>query len=262
MVIYFLMGACALCLVLVVVAMLSSSKRGSKILELEAANQELVSKSKEIETRFESKCRQADKTINELNKVKDEVKKAKKKVYFLECGTKNQFMTTPEDRDLDLALQDDLGKARLEIKNLQSELKNSQEESNGLKMQTERQKTELSQARKLSKVQTERKSKDANRITEKVSKLEDQCRILNKKLDSARRKARTDQQVYIVTNSKLELAMEKIKFLESSKNPNKEKQEDSKSTSLIEEAPEVENSEASSISAEADQSLAPEVKTS
>ncbi len=50
--------------------------------------------------------------------------------------------------------------------------------------------------------------------SEQLAKTQQENQALTKKLEVASRKARTDSQVYMVTNSKLDLAMEKISALE------------------------------------------------
>jgi chromosome segregation ATPase len=208
----FLGGAAGVLAVGLTVFVIIAARRGLRIQELDNRASELHRKLEAAEQRIGEKNRAVEEAHGKLSQVKSEMKQAKKKAYLLEQKDKgDQSEPEPEaDRLQELALQE----ARSEARRSGEEAVQAAEECARLRGQVEKLKQELDQ---LKSRETSRKQEaDGKKKTEtdKLKNLESENRDLKKKLESSRRKAKNDSQVYKVTKSKLDLAMEKIGALE------------------------------------------------
>jgi len=197
-----------------------AARRGVRIQELIAETAEIRRSLEGAEQRIEDKARAAEEARGRISQLKEEVKQAKKKAFDLGQKDKgDQPEPEPEaDRLQELALQE----ARTEARRSTEEATQAAEDCARLREQVDQLKTELSTAQ--SKLSSRKATVDGQKKEEsrKLEKLETENRNMKKKLEASQRKARTDSQVYKVTNSKLELAMEKIGALEKALQAKKE----------------------------------------
>ncbi len=197
-----------------------AARRGLRLQELMAEVSEVRRKLSGTERRVADKARAAEEALSKLSQIKGEAKQAKKKAFMLEQRDKSaESEAEPEaDRLQELALQE----ARTEARRSTEEATQAAEDCARLRGQVEKLKTELSETQsELStrKMQTDGQKKEES---EKLTKLESENRDMKKKIESSRRKTKTDGQVYMITRSKLDLAMEKIGVLEKTLQASKE----------------------------------------
>jgi dTMP kinase len=165
------------------------------------------------EQRAEAKSQQLDQLGGQLQQAREEqgrLKKrlfdAEKKLELLEGEKNRQAAGEPEKlRELEercAALRAEASKLREQQQEVQEKLRRQQAECESLRA-------------RLKELHQQTVGERASDV-EKLKALEQECERLRRKLESARRKARNDEQVYRVTKSKLELALEKIAVLEKS----------------------------------------------
>jgi len=173
----------------------------------------------ELEQRHEEKCRTLDDAQRKLAKTREEVGRARKKAFELEQQDKQPEATGNHDAE---RLQEEaLQKARSEARRAGEEARQAADECTRLRDQVDRLKNELAATRDRQVERQRQEGEQEKTLQEQVDALTREKQDLERKLKSARRKARNDQQVYNVTRSKLELAMEKIAYLEQKAGPDK-----------------------------------------
>ncbi len=203
-------------MIMLLVALTIAIRRGMRIQELQSDILEQKRKVGESEERYKSKCRQNDETLTRLTQAKDEIAKAKRKAYLLEQKEK-QPEARPEPEPDKKALQA-LEESRDESRRYRQEISDLQKEREQWQDQLGRVKKELQETK--SRIQSQQQVHDSQNknALDQLKALEEQNAALDKKLQSAKRKARIDSQVYKVTNNKLELALAKIAYLEKQVN--------------------------------------------
>ncbi len=204
-----LAGLAGLFFVSFVVSALIASRRSAEIRrfgDVEKENQTVIEK---VSRELEEKRGQNEQINGQLDRAREEERRLKKKVYTLEQAGKATG-PTPEQIDLDRIQEQAIEEARAGLAASRAATERATEEISSVQAKNERLKTELDEARRESKARNEARTGNGKRLDE----LERENRSLAKKLEAARRKARNDEQVYRVTKSKLELAMEKIAALQ------------------------------------------------
>ncbi len=188
-----------------------ASRRAGRIDSLETELDQLRARAQDAEAKIKDKTRQIDELRSKLNKAKDETKRAKKKAYE---KTSVQPDTGSHSGKEDKELEKQLTEARAEIKLLKQKLHQQEEQSKEALEQADKLKSKVAELKtKLEELENEL-IKAGKGETDRVVKAEKRAKELDKKLEVANRRLRTDAQVYRVTNSKLELAMEKISELQ------------------------------------------------
>jgi chromosome segregation ATPase len=220
--------AAAVLLVLVLVLAWGYVRRGDRIRDIEEGGKESLRQVQQVEERLEKKCRHADGLASQLEKAREETRKAKKRAFDLEQG-KAPDQQTAEQKELELVQEQVLEELRDKLSAARAEAGQATEEAAELRGRANKLEQELERVRKDLKTRREASIKGKSSEGEKLKTLQKENAALAKQLETARRKARTDDQVYKVTNSKLELAMEKIaameKALQSQKGPGSGKNE-------------------------------------
>ena len=209
---YILGAGAGLFLVLFILSTYLAIRRRNRIQELEKSLDERGRQIREVEGRLEGKNRQVEKLGNQANQARDETKKAKKKVHELE--KRGRDSRPSEDEELDHIQEEALQEARSQASKAKEEASRASEESGRLHQQVEQLTKELQEVKANLNSRQDADRKSQKDSTGQLERLQKDNLELNKKLQTAKRKARTDSQVYKVTKSKLELAMEKIQVLE------------------------------------------------
>jgi len=204
-----LAGLAGLFFISFVVSALIASRRSAEIRRFGDAEKENLAAIEKVSREIEDKRGQNKQLSSQLDKAREEERRLKKKVYTLEQAGKATG-PTPEQIDLDRIQEQALEEARAELAASRAATERANEELSSLQSINERLKADADEARRESKARNETRSGNGKRLDE----LERENGSLAKKLEAARRKARNDEQVYRVTKSKLELAMEKIAALQ------------------------------------------------
>jgi chromosome segregation ATPase len=199
-----------LCFILFIFTVLNLSKKNDRITELENDFSDKDRSFNELSERFEKKSRQVDKIRNELEQAKEEAKKSKEEAFRLKSFEKTD--RTAEEEELDRVQEEELMRAKSKAKDTLEELTKLKEENDRLTTQIRDLKQDKEHERKISAQIGGTPSSDESK---KLQELEKENKELSKKLKSAERKSRNNAQVYKITNSKLELALEKIRYLEN-----------------------------------------------
>jgi len=182
--------------------------------QLEEAHQE----NRERLEQLDLKGRQAEETQSKLNKLREEMKKIKKKAFHQEGSDKGP--NPAEEAEMDKLQQETVARLRAEAKTFQTKTEQGLEEIRRLGEQLEKLRLELSAAKAATAPEPlVAKEKPAETTPpavhpDRLQALERQVKDQDDKLEAARRKARNDSQIYKVTNSKLSLAMERIGYME------------------------------------------------
>ncbi len=207
---------CALLVALVAIA-LRLNRRGRELALQATRISTLEQRLSEFESRAEEHARKLDESRNKANQAQEELKRARKRLFELEhekalpapaaepeatAATSRLEVETQEARaaarkadEACAQARADLEKARRRIAELEAGLAAAH--------------AAAAAATPAPKPPTAAPDSPADR-----EKLDKTIADLKKKLDAALRKARSDAQVYRVTRSKLDLAMEKIAWLE------------------------------------------------
>jgi cell division protein FtsB len=209
---YILAAGTGLFLVLFVFSTHIGARRRKRIHDTEKQLDEHRRRIHELEARLDEKSRQVEQLGNQAEQARGEAKKAKKKAHNLE--QQGRESRPPEDAGLDRAQAEVLQEARHQASQAKEKASQSQEECGRLREQAERFKQELQEAKSALSSRQDADIKTQKDSTGQLKRLQKENFELNRKLQSAKRKARTDSQVYRVTNSKLDLAMDKIQMLE------------------------------------------------
>ena len=209
---YVLGAGAGLFLVLFILSTYLAIFRRNRIQELEKSLDERRRQIREMEGRLDGKTRQVEKLGNQANRARDETKKAKKKAHELE--KRGRDSRPSEDVELDHIQEEALQEARSQARKAKEEASQASEECNRLRPQVEQLNKELQEAKANLSSRQDADRKSQKDSTGQLERLQKDNRELNKKLQTAKRKARTDSQVYKVTKSKLDLAMDKIQVLE------------------------------------------------
>ncbi|HUU00089.1 MAG TPA: hypothetical protein VM425_01470 [Myxococcota bacterium] len=204
-----LAGLAGLFFVSFVVSALIASRRSAEIRLFGDAEKENQAAIEKVSREIEDKRGQNKQLSSQLDKVREEERRLKKKVYTLEQAGKTTG-PTPEQVELDRIQEQALEEARAELAASRAATERANEEVSSLQAINERLKTEVEEARRESKARSGGDSAKGKRLDD----IERENKSQAKKLEAARRKARNDEQVYRVTKSKLELAMEKIAALQ------------------------------------------------
>lgn len=211
---YILAAGAGLFLVLFVLAAILAGRRRSQVQLAEKRLEEHRRQIRELEERLEGKSRQVEQLGNQLDRSRDETKKAKKKAHELE--KRGRDSRPSEDTELDRIQEQALQDARSQASRAKEEVSQASDECLRLREQVDQLKKELQEIRSTLSSRQNNDNRSQKESTQQLKQLQKENQDLNKKLQSAKRKARTDSQVYKVTKSKLDLAMEKIQVLEKS----------------------------------------------
>jgi chromosome segregation ATPase len=197
----------------------------------EAAEQELADerrRAEDLNQRLEEKTRSAEEYRAKLDKARDEARRAKKKVFDKE----QEDRQAPDEDEETRAREAELLEARAELKRTREVAEQAAAEARAQRESAEKLRLELQDARKSlaekaaqnAPARAPERPRDqdpsaaaglAEAARSKVAGLEAEIGKLQFKLDAAQKKARNDNQVYRVTRSKLDLAMEKLAYLEA-----------------------------------------------
>ena len=211
MLIPILAGLAGVLLVAFVLALTMGARRAVQLSELKNKNEELGQLLSAHKTRFDEKCKQIDEFRSKLDRVRDETKRAKKRIFDLEHATDQGEQNDDATREQEEALLE----AKAENKAAQKKIALLEEHKAQTETQLDKLKSELVALRRDLDDKKDELEKVKGGKTGEAAELKKQKRKLQEKLDVANRRSKTDAQVYRVTNSKLELAMEKIGTLES-----------------------------------------------
>jgi peptidoglycan hydrolase CwlO-like protein len=209
---YILAAAAGLFLVLFVFSTILAVRRRTQVQQSEKHLGEHRRQVRELEERLEGKSRQVEQLGSQLDRSRDEAKKAKKKAHELE--KRGRDSRPSEDTELDRIQEEALQEARTQSSRAREEASQASDECVRLREQVDQLKKEIQEARATLSSRQADDSRGQKESTQQLKQLQKENRDLKKKLEAAKRKARTDSQVYKVTKSKLELAMEKIQVLE------------------------------------------------
>jgi DNA repair exonuclease SbcCD ATPase subunit len=200
-----------LCLAAVVILAMANARRRKDISALVVKLAESEQQLRESTSRVEAKAKEAEDLRSKLDRIRDESKKAKKKAFDLEQHDKGKAITPPVvvPHDDDILLE-----TRTQARQAIDAAARANEEKNQALEQLEKLKGELVTAKQALKARHEDALKAERGESERNKKLESEVAALQEKLEQARRKTRTDTQVYRITKSKLDLAFEKIASLE------------------------------------------------
>lgn len=210
--VYILAAGAGMFLVLFLLSTHFAVRRRNRILQLEKLLAERESRIREAEERIEGKNRQVEQFSSQAERAREEARKAKKKTHELE--TRGRESRPSEDAELDRIQEETLHQARSQAGLAREEASRAAEECGRLREQVEQLKKELKETQATLSARREKDTQGQQEGVQQLKQLQDENRDLNKKLQAAKRKARTDSQVYKVTKSKLDLAMEKIQMLE------------------------------------------------
>lgn len=210
-----LAGLGGLFLILFAAFVLIASRRAAEIRRLlEAAAADKATAEKVAED-LEAKRVQNQQIAGQLDRAREEERRLKKRLYALEQASKSSG-PTPEQRELDRIQEQALEETRAELVAAKAEIGRINDEVARLQSANERLQTELQQARRDLKQKRQARDEKDSAAGKRLDSVERENRSLAKKLEAARRKARNNEQVYRVTKSKLDLAMEKITALQKS----------------------------------------------
>jgi len=212
MIIPILAGTAVIAAALFVVMVFVATRRSSQIADLERELDEQRSKVLQVESRHEIKGKQTDELRAKLERAKDEAKRAKKKAYDREQEEKS---ADPEAEDNAERKQEEaLLDAKAEAKRQKELAEQAAEAAADARAQAEKLKTENGELKTKLESAEEQMIKAARGESGKLGETSKKLAKLKEKLATAERRSKTDAQVYRVTNSKLELAMEKVAMLE------------------------------------------------
>jgi len=212
MVIPILASAAGLATVLFLVAVFVAARRADRISALQSELTEHKRRAGDYQARRGDKSRQVDELRSKLDKTREELKKAKKKAFEKERSEKES--TEPPDEEYELAREQALLEAKAEAKRLREQAEQTSEEIARVREQANELKAEVLGLKRTIEDKKDELAKARHGESARVEDLEKQVRKLKDKLEAANRRSRIDAQVYRVTNSKLDLAMEKISTLE------------------------------------------------
>jgi chromosome segregation ATPase len=200
-----------LCLAAVVILAMTNAKRSKALATVSSRLAESEQRLRESKSKIEAKAKEADDLRSKLDRNRDESKKVKKRAFELEQQDKEKAITppvvTPQDEDI-------LLEARAQARQALVAAARANEEKNYALGQLEKLKGELATAKQALKARHEDALKAERGESERIKKLDTEVAALQEKLELARRKNRNDAQVYRITKSKLDLALEKIVSLE------------------------------------------------
>jgi archaellum component FlaC len=205
-------------LVLFVMQLKNARAREQRAQQLEIQLEEARKSNRELGEQLDARGRQADEIQGKMSKLREEVKKIKKKAFIQEVQDKGPSPT--EEAEMDKLQQQTVERLKGETNAFRARAEQALEEAQGLREQVEKLQQELSAAKAAPVPKNpEPKEKPTEIATgpdsaAQLRELERKVKDLDSKLEAARRKARTDSQVYKVTKSKLSLAMERIGYLE------------------------------------------------
>jgi chromosome segregation ATPase len=209
---YILGAGAGLFLVLFVLSTALAVRRRGQVQQAEKRLEDQKRQVRELEERLEGKSRQVEQLGSQLDRSRDEAKKAKKKAHELE--KRGRDSRPSEDTELDRIQEEALQDARSQASRAREEASQASEECVRLREQLDQAKHELKDARATLSSRQADDNRGQKESAQQLKQLQKENRDLKKKLEAAKRKARTDSQVYKVTKSKLDLAMEKIQVLE------------------------------------------------
>jgi hypothetical protein len=212
MIIPILAGAAVIAAALFLVMVFVATRRSTQIADLERALDEQQSKVLQAESRHADKCKQTEELRGKLDRAKDDAKRAKKKAYDRNREEKSADPDAAQtaEREQEEALLD----AKAEAKRQKELTEQAAEAATDARAQAEKLKTENGELKTKLESAEEQKIKAARGESGKLGETSKKLAKLKEKLATAERRLKTDAQVYRVTNSKLELAMEKVAMLE------------------------------------------------
>ncbi len=194
---------------LFIIALVVAMRRGQRGAEIES---ELAAQRRAAEAagaKLDDKSRQADELRSKLDRQRDECAKLKKMLH-----QRSQPEPGPQpDAEAERAEQE-LRDARARARRAEQAAAEAAAEAEQLRGQRDKARAEKEQAERAARQESEAHSERKQGRQEELAGLRKKVRRLEDKLAAANRRSRTDAQVYRVTNSKLELAMEKITELE------------------------------------------------
>jgi peptidoglycan hydrolase CwlO-like protein len=192
-----------------IVALVVAIRRGQRGIEIETQLAALRRAADEAGAKLDDKSRQADELRSKLDRQRDENAKLKKKLH-------QRAQPEPEPQpDAEIGrVEQELGEARARAKRAEQAAAEAAAEAERLRDQRDKARADKEQAERAARQQDEARDERQQGRREELAGLRKKVRRLEDKLAAANRRSRTDAQVYRVTNSKLELAMEKITELE------------------------------------------------
>ena len=212
MVIPILASVAGLATVLFLVMIGVAGKRADRISALLSELADFERRADSYQSLSAGKSRQTDELRSKLDKTREELKKLKKKAFEKEHS--ENVYPAPPDEEHELAREEALLEAKAETKRLREQAGQANEEVVRMREQANELKAEVQDLKKTIENDQDKQAEVKQGESSRVGDLEKQVRKLKDKLEAASRRARTDSQVYRVTNSKLELAMDRIADLE------------------------------------------------
>ena len=207
-----LASAAGLLAVLFLFMVVVASRRAGRIKELESTLAEKSKAAEEAGALKDEKVKQVDELRSKLDKARDEAKKAKKKAFEHEQASRESG--PPEDEQAARADEEALLEAKADAKKFREQAERAAEEAGRARAQADELKAELREAKLALEQHEDDLAKARKGEGGQIEELKKKLKKANDKLKAAERRTRNDAQVYRVTNSKLELAMEKITELE------------------------------------------------
>ena len=134
-----LAGFAVVLLVALVLALTMGSRRAAQLSELKNKNEELGQLLSAHKTRFDEKCKQIDEFRSKLDRVRDEAKRAKKRIYDLEHATDQ----VEQNDDTARAQEEALLEAKAENKAAKEKIAQFEEHKAHSESQVEKLKSEL-----------------------------------------------------------------------------------------------------------------------
>jgi chromosome segregation ATPase len=159
---------------------------------------------------LDQKDKLAQQLRSDIDRVREEARKAKKKAYEA-CQNGKSKRSAGVDEDTERVYEDAMLEAKAEARRYKKQVELLEDENKESKAVQSKLKEEISEFRRLKK---ENQNRQVPKNAEDPKELKVEIRKLKTKLESAARRSRTEDQIYRVTNSKLELAMERINGLQ------------------------------------------------
>jgi transgelin len=195
-------------------ASLKAAQRKTLLAQLRLQVEKMTQETALLKEQSEERARQLDEIRSKHDQAKEEAKKAKKKAFELVQQMEKE--SVPEKETSGKSEEDLLAEARAETHRAKHEAAQAAKEALAAMEQIDKLKEEMQAAKQTIQVRHEEVVRAERGESERMRKVEEENEALKKKIEVATRKAKTDSQVYRITKSKLELALEKIAYLEKS----------------------------------------------
>ncbi len=200
--------------ILFVIALMVVMRRAGRMQALLVQHQDDLREQQALTERLEKKCQQAVQTASQLDKAREEAKKAKKKTFDREKSGR-ELAQPAREAELNRMQEQAMDELRTKLGAAKQDAQEAKQALSEGSKKTEKLETELTQLKDQLASKKEASPKPQKIDKTREQKLDQENRTMKKQLETARRKSRTDRQVYMVTNSKLELAIEKVSALQN-----------------------------------------------